>query len=234
MSGLIPDLKRVDAKSVTTFKRDGGRGFAYAYPAKRKGSLQVYFLGHLDAMPEEVPGMPSIIRRKSVGSAWAQNTPFFVFAQTLSQVDSLARFLASYPLSIADGARTRPLRARIRSELVIAEEVPEGTYEEGQIARVSVNRYERDSRARKACIEHFGAICACCGTNLETIYGPIARGFIHVHHINPLSRANGPGSVDPTRDLIPVCPNCHAIIHIPVEHLTLDEVRDLIRMFRSA
>ena len=34
-----------------------------------------------------------------------------------------------------------------------------------------------------------------------------------VHHIKPLSEINEEYEVDPINDLIPVCPNCHAMLH---------------------
>lgn len=43
------------------------------------------------------------------------------------------------------------------------------------------------------------------------IYG--VSGIIHVHHLKPLHESIGIGIVDPSRDLVPVCPNCHAVIH---------------------
>lgn len=38
-------------------------------------------------------------------------------------------------------------------------------------------------------------------------------GIIHVHHLAPLHESTGVREVDPEKDLIPVCPNCHAAIH---------------------
>ena len=49
--------------------------------------------------------------------------------------------------------------------------------------------------------------------SFETLNGPIGKGFIHVHHLELLSNSEGKRDVDPESDLIPVCPNCHAMIH---------------------
>ena len=84
---------------------------------------------------------------------------------------------------------------------------------EGTARRVLVNRYERDPRAREACIRHHGARCAVCGFDFGERYGDIGQGFIHVHHSRPLSRAGGQYRVNPKRDLVPVCPNCHEMLH---------------------
>ncbi len=36
----------------------------------------------------------------------------------------------------------------------------------------------------------------------------MGEGFIHVHHLKPLSEVGYEYRVDPIRDLRPVCPNC--------------------------
>ena len=50
-----------------------------------------------------------------------------------------------------------------------------------------------------------------CGFNFEDRYGTHGKGFIHVHHLDPL--AQGEREVVPERDLRPVCPNCHYMLH---------------------
>ena len=84
---------------------------------------------------------------------------------------------------------------------------------EGAVVSVLVNRYERDPAARKACIAHFGSTCQVCEIDFSEKYGEHGSGFIHVHHIVPLSEAGKAYKVDPVKDLIPVCPNCHAMLH---------------------
>lgn len=74
---------------------------------------------------------------------------------------------------------------------------------------VWVNRYERDAKKRQECINDKGLCCYVCGMNFEEVYGEIGRDFIHVHHIKPLAD-NGQ---DISENLIPVCPNCHAMLH---------------------
>ncbi len=89
-------------------------------------------------------------------------------------------------------------------------EVPEGAK-----TRVEVNKYERDSRARRDCIEYHGATCKVCGLDFEKRYGAIGHGFIHVHHTTPLSQITDHDNytISPVTDLVPVCPNCHAMLH---------------------
>jgi len=86
-------------------------------------------------------------------------------------------------------------------------------YTEGAARRISVNAYERDPAARDACVAHHGARCSVCGFAFGELYGEWGEGFIHVHHVVPLAKRGERYEVDPVRDLVPVCANCHAMLH---------------------
>lgn len=84
---------------------------------------------------------------------------------------------------------------------------------EGDPFSVTETRYERSRLNRTLCIQAKGTSCAVCGMDFGRKYGSLGAGFIQVHHLIPVS-VMGPGfQVDPERDLIPVCPNCHAMLH---------------------
>lgn len=92
------------------------------------------------------------------------------------------------------------------------EDAAEG-FAEGSEKSILSKRYERNPLNRKLCLAAKGYDCAICGFNFEKHYGELGKGFIHVHHIVPVSQI-GPGYIiNPIRDLIPVCPNCHAMLH---------------------
>ena len=101
---------------------------------------------------------------------------------------------------------------------------------EGHIIQVKVNRYERSSVARKKCIEYHGTKCLICGIDFGEKYGPLGEGFIHVHHLRPLNTIGKDYVVDYKNDLIPVCPNCHAMIHrVPNgENMKVEELKNLL------
>lgn len=84
---------------------------------------------------------------------------------------------------------------------------------EGGRIMVQVNRFERDPTARKRCIQIFGTRCVVCGFDFAKTYGEIGEGFIHVHHVRPLSMGKKKHRVDVRNDLRPVCPNCHEMLH---------------------
>jgi 5-methylcytosine-specific restriction protein A len=109
---------------------------------------------------------------------------------------------------------------------VLPEEVetPE-QYIEGASKAVTVNTYERNSDARAKCIKHYGYKCAVCDFDFEAAYGTIGKNYIHVHHIVPLSEIRKEYELDPIEDLIPVCPNCHAVIHRTRPALTVAQLK---------
>jgi 5-methylcytosine-specific restriction enzyme A len=100
---------------------------------------------------------------------------------------------------------------------------------EGARYQVLVNAYERNPEARRRCIAAHGTACCICGFSFGERYGPEAEGYIHVHHVRPLSEVGGEYLVDPVEDLRPVCPNCHAVLHLGGRCRTIDEVRQLLR-----
>ncbi len=113
----------------------------------------------------------------------------------------------------------------------LAEEVPTGlTLSEGAVRQVTINAYERSPIARELCIKHYGTVCSICGFDFGTVYGPIAKGFIHIHHIRKISELRAEYTVDPIADLRPVCPNCHAVIHLGGESRPIEEVKRLLTM----
>ena len=95
-----------------------------------------------------------------------------------------------------------------------AEEIPaNATYPEGLRCRITVNAVERNQKARRACVRHHGPTCAVCGFNFGETYGAWGNGFIHVYHVVPIGSIKKEYKVNPVKDLVPVCPNCHAMIH---------------------
>ena len=112
------------------------------------------------------------------------------------------------------------------ANLLLPEEIAATTeLVEGAICRVSVNAYERSPEARRRCIEHYGTSCWICNFSFGTVYGGVAEGYIHVHHLRSLSEVGGEYVVDPVADLRPVCPNCHAVLHRRIPAYSIEEVR---------
>ncbi len=90
---------------------------------------------------------------------------------------------------------------------------PSIEYPEGMKKTVQVNAYERDPEARQKCIDHYGTVCYVCSFDFRKVYGKLGQGFIHVHHLNQVALMGTGAKTNPIRDLRPVCPNCHAMLH---------------------
>jgi len=116
---------------------------------------------------------------------------------------------------------------------ILAEEVvdPE-KYHEGAVRQVTVNIYERNPDARKKCIDHYGLNCGVCGFNFYATYGEIGKDFIHVHHLVPLHEIKDEYEIDPIKDLRPVCPNCHAMLHKRRPAYTIEELKQIMGSYR--
>lgn len=99
---------------------------------------------------------------------------------------------------------------------------------EGASLTVSVNRYERNPLNRLRCINHYGAACWVCGLDFGELYGPSAAGYIQVHHRVPVSMMGGTYQVDPIRDLVPLCSNCHSVAHRRKPPYEPSELRTLL------
>ena len=102
-------------------------------------------------------------------------------------------------------------------------------YIEGAVTRVLADRFERSDQARRECLAHWGTACVVCGLQFGERYGSIGEGFIHVHHLRPLSSVGGEHEVDPVGDLRPVCPNCHAMLHAKDPAYSIESLRRRLR-----
>ncbi len=104
------------------------------------------------------------------------------------------------------------------------------TYTEGTPNQVTLTKYERNPFARKQCIAHYGLSCIVCGFDFEKTYGQVGKGFIHVHHLQQVATVGKTYEVDPIKDLRPVCPNCHAMLHRQNSLLTVDGLKEIINI----
>lgn len=99
---------------------------------------------------------------------------------------------------------------------------------EGAKRTITVNAYERNSKARQLCIKHYGTTCIICKFDFEKKYGEHGKDFIHVHHLTPLADIGEHYEVNPIEDLRPVCPNCHAMLHKVEPPLTIEELQSML------
>lgn len=110
------------------------------------------------------------------------------------------------------------------SEIFYPDDIEDNNSFEGTKKQIIVNAYERSSKARQDCIEEYGYKCTICKFDFEEIYGKIGKGFIHVHHLKPLSEIDKEYKINPIKDLRPVCPNCHAMLHKKIPAYSIEEI----------
>ena len=111
----------------------------------------------------------------------------------------------------------------------VAAEIATPTNElEGAASRYEVTRYERSPANRAAAIAFHGSICKACDFDFAKTYGAIGQGFIEVHHTKPVSQLGGPVIVDPLVDLLPLCSNCHRIVHRQTPPIAVEELRSIL------
>ncbi|MBK5254303.1 MAG: HNH endonuclease [Peptostreptococcaceae bacterium] len=157
-----------------------------------------------------------------------------ITADELAEIDKDFSFFSRVKLKIDVSYQDKILALiKKKSQILIPEEIPENEiekYPEGAKSQIIVNAYERNSKARQESIKLHGSNCGICGFDFGKIYGDEFAGKIHVHHVKPLNEINDNYEVDPQKDLIPVCPNCHMILHAKVGGVyTVQEVEKFIK-----
>jgi 5-methylcytosine-specific restriction protein A len=130
--------------------------------------------------------------------------------------------------TMADGHFCKDCNPDDALATIFPEEIPASVHFEGAARKIRVNAYERNPLARKLCLEVYGCSCVVCGFNFEKTFGQFAAGYIHVHHLVPLSKIEQSYEIAPVRDLRPVCPNCHAAIHMGGIVRSIEEIKELL------
>ena len=113
-------------------------------------------------------------------------------------------------------------------------------YEEDELGQVEgkskeslFTTYERSKKNRTLCLSFYGYDCQTCGQNMEEKYGVLGKEFIHVHHIEPL-HLSGLKKINPFEDLIPLCPNCHAIVHRESPPISIKKLKEILNHEHSS
>jgi hypothetical protein len=130
-----------------------------------------------------------------------------------------------------DTDKTATLLARVPRAAARPDDLPlaaQALFSEGSRTAVLVNRYERDPRARAACISHYGSQCVACGFSFAERYGEVGDGVIEVHHLEPLGAQDGLRDVDPIEHLRPLCSNCHTMAHRRSPPYSVEELQTML------
>jgi hypothetical protein len=160
----------------------------------------------------------------------AISTPLFFFVQTEDQARNMGPLLE---LLASNGFAPKAAGRKPTLSYWVPNSEKDGfdseANEEGERVKVSVNKYERSPKNRDACIRAYGALCSVCEFDFSMTYGKIGDGYIHVHHLTPLNALKGkPQKIDPIKDLRPVCPNCHEMLHKTDPPYTIERLKEII------
>jgi 5-methylcytosine-specific restriction protein A len=106
---------------------------------------------------------------------------------------------------------------------------------EGKKYDIILSTHERKPEAREQCINYFrekigNLYCIICKFDFEKTYGTIGKNYIHIHHINPLSSVDSEREVNPKKDLVPVCPNCHAMLHKKSPPFSVEDLKIIMKI----
>jgi 5-methylcytosine-specific restriction protein A len=210
---------------VSLYRRTGeATGYwpnRYLQAVRRNGGL-IYAKRLLE--PQRVHSGFGILiekRRIDLSVEFAVIDPRFHSLFSEAEVAVAHQRLDEAPLSASPVTRPSEL---FPEELSDEEELVEGTSR-----RISVNAYERNPRARAACLKHYGAVCQVCGMDFNSKYGEVGQGFMHVHHKRPIAMLKANYTVNPLKDLVPVCPNCHAMLHRREPPFDVEQLRALVK-----
>ncbi len=106
--------------------------------------------------------------------------------------------------------------------------IPDGQ-PEGRLTHTEINHYERSRVNRLACITLRGTVCLACGFNFGDVYGAVGDGLIIIHHVIPVSQLGDDYVLNPATDLVPVCANCHVIMHRKDPPYAVDDIRVMLK-----
>ena len=64
--------------------------------------------------------------------------------------------------------------------------------------------------------------------NFNDEYSELGEDYVQVHHINPICDKDEEYEIDPINDMLPVCPNCHVMLHKTHPPYTPDELKKIM------
>jgi hypothetical protein len=188
-----------------------------------------------DRVRELIPSGIELRVRPFPRKAIALSTPLFFRIETEAQARGIGKLLRYLVALRSNSAHSDALSKN--GYWLPPSESESGTAnvaEEGRGTAILVNRYERKVENREACIRANGTKCVVCGFYFPSFYGSIGfgangKGYIHIHHLTTLGSLKGKAlRFDPAKDMLPVCPNCHEMLHRSDPPYTPDQLRAII------
>ena len=96
-------------------------------------------------------------------------------------------------------------------------------YLEGSSYEYMQTYYERNKKNRHLALKYHGRQCKICNFQNDEVFGETSKDIIEVHHTTPISQLGEGYKLDIHKDLVPLCPNCHAFVHTKKPPFTIQE-----------
>lgn len=154
-----------------------------------------------------------------------------------SQLNNSVPFLTPAEYKVLEEGKVSKL-----SERKILKKQHSTIFLEGEAGEAQETVYrQRNMELREACIDYFRMlhdghiVCECCGFEFAAQYD-IDDDYIEIHHRFPFSHTDGEHEVNSETDLVPLCANCHRMIHHGMggkgNCMTLDELKNKYKGIR--
>ena len=114
--------------------------------------------------------------------------------------------------------------------IILPVKIIEGSgYLEGSSFEYMQTYYERNKKNRDLAFKYHGRQCKVCNFKNEEVFGETSRDIIEVHHTTPISLLGESYKLDIQKDLVPLCPNCHAFVHTKKPPFTIQEAIEKLK-----
>lgn len=106
-------------------------------------------------------------------------------------------------------------------------------FSEGERSQREMSFFRRNPRLREEAIKRLGMRCVVCRLDFGERYGSAGEGYIEVHHLNPLAEREdtiaGTPIMTKLDEVVPLCANCHRVIHRRRPAMTIAELKASFR-----
>lgn len=124
-------------------------------------------------------------------------------------------------------------QCNINEKPVINVELEINSLFEGSEKIVVQSIKRRVQKLREMAIQHHGTTCVVCGFSFAKKYGELGKDFIEIHHLNPIFEYTEEINVNPKTDLVPLCSNCHRIIHKKSKMLSVEQLKKIVKSHKD-
>lgn len=175
----------------------------------------------------------TLINRGLAARGSAHNAPFTITEAGLGLYRRHAN--AMVPLTDFSFSDTGPVLKDLADDknvVVLDDQV----IREGELKTRTADYRSRSRELRHEAIKHYtrdGRLpCEACGFDFSKAYAQIGNGFIHIHHLKPVSFMRGePMNLKQAlANVRPLCANCHQMVHRRSPPISIAELQSMLKV----